>query len=135
MNSFDAKKTLDSLSTQTYSAILNKYKKSYEVNNEYDLTNSKRMLNNFLQFFKKTLANLKDYKEIVQSMVARKDKEIENYNSLLSMFSDFENNVLIEYSERNSEKLIFNSHDNDVSVKILKLVNYFKSERENNQSI
>lgn len=53
----------------------------------------------------------------------KKQQEIENYNCLISVFSDYEKYTLIEYSDNDDDKLIFfNPKNTDLFMKIMKLV-------------
>ncbi len=53
----------------------------------------------------------------------KKQQEIENYNCLISVFSDYEKYTLSEYSDNDDNKLIFyNPKNTDLCMKILKLV-------------
>ncbi len=53
----------------------------------------------------------------------KKQTEIENYLTLISVFSDYEKYTLLEYSENDDNKLVFfNPKNTDLCLKIIKLV-------------
>ncbi len=53
----------------------------------------------------------------------KKQMEIENYLSLISVFSDYEKYTLLEYSENDDNKLVFfNPKNTELCLKLIKLV-------------
>jgi hypothetical protein len=53
----------------------------------------------------------------------KKQMEIENYMTLISVFSDYEKYTLLEYSENDDSKLVFfNPKNTDLCLKLIKLV-------------
>jgi hypothetical protein len=126
MCSYDAKKSLESMADESFERILQKYKIAYgEVKQDYDIVNGKKILFDFFAFLKKTLAQLNKFKETIQGIVVRKEKEIENYQSLLTLFNDYERTTLIEYSDKSHDKLIFVNPENNIGIKLLKIVIFF----------
>jgi hypothetical protein len=126
MCSYEAKKSLNSLSDEKYEQILEKYKKVYKpVPDGYDIQVARNGVNNFFVFLKKKLSHLRNFKEIVQGILARKEKEIENYSSLMNIFSDYEKNTIIEYTEKSHDSLIFNNSENEINMKFLQIVKNF----------
>jgi hypothetical protein len=129
--SIDAKKSLESMADEPYERLLEKYKKAYgDVNVEYDVNRGRRLLIDFLAFLKRTHNVLKQFKETMKNIAARKDSEIENYQTLLGIFNEYENFSLLDYAERNNDRLIFNNNSSDVSAKMVNIVFNIKSERE-----
>ena len=65
------------------------------------------------------------------TVVQKKEKEIENYNTLLSVFTDYEKYTLLEYSDNQDDKLIFfNPKNSDICLKLINLVKFNKLERK-----
>jgi hypothetical protein len=53
----------------------------------------------------------------------KKQQEIDNYNCLISVFSDYEKYTLVEYTDNDDSKLIFfNPKNTDLCTQIIQLV-------------
>lgn len=54
----------------------------------------------------------------------KKTQELENYLTLISMFSDYEKYTLMEYADNDYNKVVFfNPKNSDLCLKLLRLVN------------
>lgn len=128
-DNFDVKKGLSSLPDQTYEELNIKYKKALDPNgivkemiDPNTLTTAKARINDFQVFLKKALANVKNFKEVVQTVMKKKENEIENYLCLLSVFNDYEKYTLLDYVENDDSQLVFfNPKNNDLYLKLLDL--------------
>jgi hypothetical protein len=66
----------------------------------------------------------------------KKEKEVENYNTMLSLFSDYEKYTLLEYTNNQDDKLIFfNPKNTEITIKLLNIVLSVNIERKASKSL
>lgn len=120
----DIKKSLNGLPNQSYEELHLKYKRAFpDFYESFEINPTLNKIFEFQTFLKKSLQNLKNFKDVVQNSMNKKQQEIENYLSLINVFSDYEKYTLLEYSENDDKKLIFfNPNNSDLCMKLLKLV-------------
>ena len=130
----DVSKAINNLPKLNYEEILSRYNKIFsdivkKIEEEnYDIENYVKKVNDAIPFMKKVLLNLKGFKKSVISTEENKEKEINYYYDLMNVFKNFEKNTLMEYVNNDQDKLVFfNPSNKETSQKILDIKEQFKN--------
>ena len=130
----DVSKGINNLPKLNYEEILSRYNKIFsdivkKIEEEnYDIENYVKKVNDAIPFMKKVLLNLKGFKKSVISTEENKEKEINYYYDLMNVFKNFEKNTLMEYVNNDQDKLVFfNPSNKETSQKILDIKEQFKN--------
>lgn len=125
----DVTKALDKLPKLKYQDILEKYKVAFpDFSEGYDLILGQTKAKELLMFLKKTLKNIKTFREMVADVEKKTTSEISKYLELLHQFEEHEKYVLLEYADNDESKLVFfNPKNTELTDKIERLKETLKN--------
>ena len=108
-----------------YSEILLKYKNNFKnVNKENEEIDINKIKDSII-YIKNNINNLIDFQNDVSLVMGEKENEINNLSELLEIFTDYEKNILIQYTNNDLTKLIFmNPENEEISNRINNLKKY-----------
>ena len=130
----DVSKSISNLPKLNYDEILARYKKIFSdvvqklEEENCELENYVKKINDAIPFMKKMLLNLKGFKKSIISTEENKEKEINYYYDLMNVFRNFEKLTLMEYVNNDKDKLVFSNPANkETSQKISDIKELFKN--------
>ena len=130
----DVSKSISNLPKLNYDEILARYKKIFSdvvqklEEENCELENYVKKINDAIPFMKKMLLNLKGFKKSIISTEENKEKEINYYYDLMNVFRNFEKLTLMEYVNNEKDKLVFSNPANkETSQKISDIKELFKN--------
>ena len=130
----DVSKSISNLPKLNYDEILTRYKKIFSdvvqklEEENCELENYVKKINDAIPFMKKMLLNLKGFKKSIISTEENKEKEINYYYDLMNVFRNFEKLTLMEYVNNDKDKLVFSNPANkETSQKISDIKELFKN--------
>ena len=130
----DVSKSISNLPKLNYDEILARYKKIFSdvvqklEEENCELENYVKKINDAIPFMKKMLLNLKGFKKSIISTEENKEKEINYYYDLMNVFRNFERLTLMEYVNNDKDKLVFSNPANkETSQKISDIKELFKN--------
>lgn len=106
----DIEKSLGLLPRATPDLILSRLRENLHLSEEVDEFTAKRCreeINDFQAFAKKVSKVLVQIREKARAMDPIKKQQNENYNALVDLLSQFEENNLSQYADQNANKLIY----------------------------
>lgn len=122
-NTDDVDKSLGYLPKLSFDEALMRYKSVVNVAAVSDVSEAKSRISQFLsKVLNKTKTTLGNFREVLKSTMEKKNQEIQNYLNLVSVFSDYEKQTLHEYSGDDDKLVFFNPKNNELCLKLLKLV-------------
>jgi len=130
----DVSKSISNLPKLNYDEILARYQKIFSdvvqklEEENCELENYVKKINDAIPFMKKMLLNLKGFKKSIISTEENKEKEINYYYDLMNVFRNFEKLTLMEYVNNDKDKLVFSNPANkETSQKISDIKELFKN--------
>ena len=108
-----------------YNEILLKYKNTFKNINKDNEEIDINKIKDSIVYIKNNINNLLEFQNDVSLVMKEKENEINNLNELLEIFTDYEKNILIQYTNNDLTKLIFmNPENGEISKRINNLKNY-----------
>ncbi len=99
--------------------LLDRYKTTLNLSEEVDpadASENKAVINEYTAFCKTFMKTLKHMRDSVKPFVSSGDKQIENYKEMMNIFTNFEQNVLMEFCENDTSKHVIPEYEEKCSV-------------------
>jgi len=107
---------------EIYSRYINNFGKIENLKEDIDDNNK---VEQSIILIKNNISNLNDFYNDVSTCMKEKENEIKGIIDILNIFSDYEKNILIQYSKNDMTKLIFMNPDNEeISTRINNINNF-----------
>ena len=114
------------ISQLNYNEIYSRYINNFgKIENLKEDINDNNKIEESIILVKNNISNLNEFYNDVSTCMKEKENEIKGIIDILNIFSDYEKNILIQYSKNDMTKLIFMNPDNEeISTRINNINNF-----------
>ena len=114
------------ISQLNYNEIYSRYINNFgKIENLKEDINDNNKIEESIILVKNNISNLNEFYNDVSTCMKEKENEIKGIIDILNIFSDYEKNILIQYSKNDMTKLIFMNPDNEEISTRINYINNF----------